>query len=151
MCSLKDSDAEEVCKALKIKEYYSREGDQKIEELKKSLANGASVATSAYLFESLEGEENKGAVVAFNCEEQGYSGDACISSDQIAYLPYAVKLAKRTIKIQKFNFVLGFVVKAVLVALAFLGFAKLWWVMLADSIVSVICAIASFINSKEMY
>ncbi|MBQ3571917.1 MAG: hypothetical protein IJA15_03715 [Clostridia bacterium] len=151
MCSLKDSDAEDVCKALKIKEYYSRESDQKIAELKKSLTSGASVATSACLFESLEGEENKGAVVAFNCEEQGYSGDACISSDQIAYLPYAVKLAKRTAKIQKFNLALGIGVKAVLVALALLGFAKLWWVVLADAIVSVICAIASFINSKEMY
>ena len=90
-------------------------------------------------------------IVSPTCEEQGYTGGVCISSDQIAYLPYAVKLAKRTVKIQKFNFALGIIVKVVLVALAFLGMAKLWWAVLADAIVSVVCALASFINSKEMY
>ena len=151
VCSLNDSKAEDVCKTLKIKEYYSREREEKITEIKKALEGGGAVATSASVVNLIENAKDQGAVIAFNCEEQGYTGGVCISSDQIAYLPYAVKLAKRTVKIQKFNFALGIIVKVVLVALAFLGMAKLWWAVLADAIVSVVCALASFINSKEMY
>ena len=148
-CTLSDEKAEEVCKQLKIKEYYSRERtDAKLQELKKALESGKAVATSAKNYCDIKGS---GAVVSFNCEEQGYSGDVCISSDEIAYLPYAVKLAKRTAKIQKFNLILGLGVKAIIIMLALLGFAELWWAVLADSLVSVICAVNAYLSSKEVY
>ncbi len=150
VCSLEDEKAENLCKQLKIKEYYSRENeDQKIEVLNQRLNEGGAVVTTANVCEKLTCE--KGAVISFNCESEGYKGDACISSDEIAYLPYAVKLAKRTARIQKSNLVIGIAVKCILVILACFGFAQLWWAVLADTIVSLISAISAFLNGREVY
>ena len=150
VCSLNDEKAESVCKDLKIKEYYSRETqEEKNAELKKGVENNGVSVTTAKNFANVC--DKNGSVVTFNCEKEGYNGDVCVASDEIAYLPYAVKLAKRTAKIEKANLILGFGVKAVILVLACLSLAELWWAVLADSIVSVICAVSAFINSKEIY
>ena len=150
VCSLDDDKAETVCKTLKIKEYYSRSSqEEKNLELKKAVESGKAVATSCDNYSAIANE--KGAVVCFDCEKLGYNGDACLSSDEIAYLPYAIKLAKRTAKIQKINLIIGFGIKALIVLLAVLGIAELWWAVLADSLVSIICALNAFLSSKEVY
>ena len=148
-CNLSDDSAVELCKQLKINEYYSRETvEEKYAVIKENLGNGA-VVTTASKKENVE--NGTGAIVCFNCESEGYVGDACLASDEIAYLPYAIKLAKRTVKIQRMNLILGLSVKAVIAILALLGLAQLWWAVLADSLVSVICAVGAYINSKEIY
>ncbi len=150
VCSLSDEKAEEVCKFLKIKEYYSRETQElKNEQMKKACDEGGISVTSAENYGEIASKN--GAVVCFDCEAQGYFGDGSVSSDEIAYLPYALKLAKRTEKIQKANLIFGLSVKAVLVVLAILGIADLWWAVLADSVVSVLCALLAFFNGKEIY
>ncbi len=150
VCSLSDAEAEDVCKRLKIREYYSRETQElKNAQMKKACEEGGIVVTSAENCSEITSE--KGAVVCFDCESQGYFGDASVSSDEIAYLPYAMKLAKRTENIQKTNLILGLSVKAALIVLALLGVADLWWAVLADSVVSVICALVAFFNGKEIY
>ena len=150
VCSLSDDHAEDICKQLKVKQYYSRTSEEdKNAQLKLALEQGGVVATSASNYENVKSE--LGATVCFNCESEGYVGDVSVATNEIAYLPYALKLARRTAKIQKVNLALGLAVKAVLVVLALLGIAQLWWAVLADSIVSVICALNAFINSKEIY
>lgn len=149
-CSLDDDSALDLCKKLNVGEYYSRDSEsEKQGVIKQNLVEGVAVATTASVSEKVK--SGNGAVVCFNCEKQGYLGDACLASDEIAYLPYAIKLAKRTVKIQKINLILGVSVKAVITVLALLGFAQLWWAVLADSLVSVICAFNAYVNSKEVY
>ncbi len=150
VCSVEESVADKLCKQLKIKECYLRSSkEEKLAEIKKLLNTGAICVTHTSEAENLDSE--RGAVVCLNCENGNFNGDVCISTDEIAYFPYAVKLAKRTVKIQKINFVLGAVVKVALIVLACLGFAELWWAVLADSLVSVACAVGALINSKEVY
>ncbi len=149
-CNLSDESALEVCKQLNVGEYYSRAtADEKYAVIKENLVENTIVATTASANERVDNE--KGVSVCFNCEEEGYVGDVCLASNEIAYLPYAIKLAKRTVKIQKINLILGVGVKAIITALALLGVAQLWWAVLADSLVSVICAFNAYINSKEVY
>lgn len=149
-CNLSDDKAEEVCKKLKIKNCYVRASkEEKLAEMKKALDGGAICITDAENAQILKGEG--GSLACLNCESQGYLADLCISSDEIAYFPYAVKLAKRTAKIQKFNFALGLTVKIALVVLALIGIADLWWAVLADSLVSVICAVNGGANAREVY
>ncbi len=149
-CNLSDEKALEVCKQLNVGEYYSRvAADEKYAVIKENLVENTIVATTASANERVDNE--KGVSVCFNCEEEGYVGDVCLAYNEIAYLPYAIKLAKRTVKIQKINLILGVGVKAILTVLALLGIAQLWWAVLADSLVSVICAFNAYINGKEVY
>ena len=149
-CNLSDEGALEVCKQLNVGEYYSRAtADEKYAVIKENLVENTIVATTALANSKVDSD--KGVSVCFNCEEEGYVGDVCLASNEIAYLPYAVKLAKRTVKIQKINLILGVGVKGILTVLALLGLAQLWWAVLADSLVSVVCAFNAYINSKEVY
>ncbi|MBR3863492.1 MAG: hypothetical protein IKJ19_00025 [Clostridia bacterium] len=149
-CTAEESVADAVCKKLKIKECYLRNSkEEKLAEIKNALGGGAICVTDTNEANALSGE--RGAVVCLNCESGGYNGDVCISSDEIAYVPYAIKLAKRTAKIQKSNLVLGIIVKVALIVLACFGVAELWWAVLVDSLVSLVCSICAFINSKEVY
>lgn len=148
--SQNDQKTDEICKELKIKQCYQRETqEQRLEQLKKCVEEGGVCAISAKHYSSVAHEN--GVVVSLNCENEGYSGDVCISSGEIAYLPYAVKIAKKTAKIQKLNLVLGIAVKVVLIGLAAAGIAELWWAVLADSLVNVLCAVGAFLSSKQVY
>ena len=147
VCSCGDEKAEEICKNLKIGSYYNRTEEQKADVYSEALNNGGLLVVSSK--NSVQGE--KGAVVVFNAQQEGFCKNGSVMHGEIAYLPYIIKLAKRTAAINKVNLILGVTVKVALIALALLGIAQMWWAVLADSVVSIITAVLAFVNSSEIY
>lgn len=177
---LSGEEAAELCKKLKIHEYYCFNTEQeKAEKIKELLANGVlcvtdaknacglSVALGASLEgESLEGEglanENLAAgesgnkkeneKVSENCADgDKFSSCALIFSDEIAFAPYVIKLAKRAAKAKKLTVVFGFIVKLALIALGAFGLASVWWAVLADVCVGAACSLFAALLGKEVY
>lgn len=94
---------------------------------------------------SCGGEQNGGAC------DSALSSSALIFNDEIAFAPYAVKLAKRAAKIKKLSAVFGLSVKAVLIALGAFGLASIWWVVLADVCVGAVFAVLAALLGKDVY
>lgn len=94
---------------------------------------------------SCDGAQNGGAC------DSALSSSALIFNDEIAFAPYAVKLAKRAAKIKKLSVIFGLSVKAVLIALGAFGLASIWWVVLADVCVGAVFAVLAALLGKEIY
>ena len=146
-----ESECMELCKELKIPEFYAEKTDE---------TDKASVFTSALnggdlcvMTDSLAKNcdvENDGALICFN-RDNTYTGDSVIDENEISLVPFTVKLAKRTVKLNKIATVLSLSVKAVAAILALSGIAQLWWIVLADSLAGLISLGISYLNSKEVY
>lgn len=95
--------------------------------------------------------DKKGGVICFNCKDGGYKGDGAVMKGGIANLPYLIKLAKRTTKIDKFALGLGLAAKILLAGLALSGFVGLFLAVLVDSVISIGAFLISFFNGGEVY
>lgn len=172
--------AAELCTELKIHEYYcfnsEQEKNQKIKEFcadgvlcvtnAKNAKNACGLSvklgasrdfgdlnekTSEIISEEANGKSNDSGSQN-GCDGGGSLSDsALIFNDEIAFVPYAVKLAKRAAKIKKLSVVFGLAVKAVLIALGAFGLASIWWVVLADVCVGAIFSVLSALLGKEIY
>ncbi len=60
------------------------------------------------------------------------SADVVLMSDELAKVPYAIKLGKQTIRIVKQNVAIALATKAVFLVLALFGMTSLWLAVLAD-------------------
>lgn len=141
--------ASELCSGLKIHEYYCFNGEQektdKIKELcteaicvtGEKTACGLSVALCGENCEDLQGSRLQSSAIVFNGE--------------IAFAPYAVKLAKRAARAKKLSLALGLAVKAAAVIVAALGVGSLWWLALADVLTGAACAVVSALLGKAVY
>jgi Zn2+/Cd2+-exporting ATPase len=61
------------------------------------------------------------------------SADIVLMADDLARLPFAVRVARRTVTIIKQNIVFSLALKAVFLALALVGWATLWMAVAADT------------------
>lgn len=147
-----ESECIDLCKELKIPEFYAE---------KKSESDKATVFTAALdegdlcvmtdsLAKHCDVKENGGALICFNTDKT-YTGDSVIDENEISLVPFTVKLAKRTVKLNKTATVLSLSVKAAAAVLALSGIAQLWWIVLADSLAGLISLGISYLNSKEVY
>jgi Cd2+/Zn2+-exporting ATPase len=66
------------------------------------------------------------------------TADVALMSDELLKLPYALRLARATVRNVKTNVVVSLVLKAVFLVMAITGSATLWMAVLADSGASVI-------------
>jgi Cd2+/Zn2+-exporting ATPase len=71
------------------------------------------------------------------------SADLVITSDNLAKIPEAVKIARKTLRIAKQNIVFAIGVKLLILALGALGFANMWLAVFADVGVAVIAILNS--------
>ncbi|EXX88891.1 ATPase [Paenibacillus darwinianus] len=61
------------------------------------------------------------------------TADVALMADDLAKLPYAVRLSRRALRIIKQNIAFSLLVKAVFMALIFMGWSTLWMAVLADT------------------
>lgn len=163
---LSEDKAAELCKNLKIHEYYCfNTEEEKLQKIKELSSQNALCVCSDF---------SLGRVIALNCEnlsnsenvennesaengensESGESGEnsaALISGDEIAYAPYVYKTAKRAAWVKRFGLWFDGAVKVVIAALAAAGIASLWWAVLADVVACGICLCVAFSAGKEIY
>lgn len=69
------------------------------------------------------------------------AADVVLVSDKLSDLPQAIKLAKRTLSIAKFNIVFALFIKAVVLILGACGLAAMWMAMFADVGVSILAVL----------
>jgi Cd2+/Zn2+-exporting ATPase len=69
------------------------------------------------------------------------TADVVLMADDLAQLPFAVRLSKVAISTIKQNIVFALVVKAIFIALGVLGFTTLWLAILADDGVTLLVAL----------
>ena len=69
------------------------------------------------------------------------SADAVLSSGNLKALPFAFKIAKKTVATAKTNITFALAVKAVVIILAALGFAPIWLGVLSDTGVCMLCVL----------
>ena len=147
-----ESECIDLCKELKIPEFYAEKADEsdKAAVFSSALRDGELCVMTDSLAKKCDVKENCGALICFN-RDNTYTGDSVIDENEISLVPFTVKLAKRTIKLNKIATVLSLSVKAAAAALALSGIAQLWWIVLADSLAGLISLGISYLNSKEVY
>ena len=69
------------------------------------------------------------------------AADVVLVSDKLSDLPQAIKLAKRTLSIAKFNIVFALFIKAVVLILGACGLAAMWMAVFADVGVSILAVL----------
>ncbi len=172
---LSEEKAAELCKNLKIHEYYcfdtEEEKLQKIKELssknvlcvcsdfslERVIALNCENLENSEKLENLEGTESSENVEKLENSESGESLEsakksaALISGDEIAYVPYVYKTAKRVAWVKRFGLWFNGAVKVVIAGLAAAGIASLWWAVLADVVACGICLCVAFSAGREVY
>ncbi len=140
---LEDEKAAELCKELKIHEYYSFNSEQEKQEKIKLLAAENVQCVSCFA--------EADCVTEFSAEKTYKKGAAMIPNGEIAFVPYAYRLAARAKKAKKASFILSAIAKLALLTLSAFGLASLWWVALADTVVCLICLAICFAVGREVY
>ena len=141
---LSDEEAKEICKQLKISEYYCFANEsEKAAKMKELQESGVLCVTSA--------DKAEGFAIALGAEKQNeVKAAAYIESDEIAYVPYVYKLAVKAAKAKKFATLLSVFVKAALAVAACFGVTQIWWVALIDLAAGLICCAVSVSNIREI-
>lgn len=141
---LSDEEAKEICKQLKMSEYYCFETEnERLAKMKELSESGVLCVTSA--------DKADGFSIGLGAEKcDEVKAAAYIESDEIAYVPYVYKLAVKAAKAKKFALGLSVAVKAALAAAACFGVIQIWWVALADLAAGLICCAVSVSNIREI-
>ena len=150
--SLPEAECVRVCTENKIPEYSAGKNDaSKVDIFDNALKDGKIVVLSEKNLKKYGLTEEKGTVIAYADGDSGYVANATVTDENVARIPFVVKLAARTVKICKGTFVAGFVVKALLAVLALCGVAGLWWAVLADTLVGISCCVAAVLNVRDVF
>lgn len=73
------------------------------------------------------------------------AADVVLLSDRLSSLPQAIRIARRTTRLARFNIAFALIIKAAVLILAFFGFANMWLAVFAD----VGVAILSVLNAAR--
>ena len=124
-----------VCEKVKIDEYYSKllpaDKVKKLKEIKKDYftafvgdgINDAPVIKEADIGISMGGIGSDAAIEA---------ADVIIMHDNLSKIPLAIKIARVTQKIVKFNIIFALGFKFLMLVLAYFGLASIWMAVFAD-------------------
>ena len=124
-----------VCEKVKIDEYYSKllpaDKVKKMKEIKKDYftafvgdgINDAPVIKEADIGISMGGIGSDAAIEA---------ADVIIMHDNLSKIPLAIKIARVTQKIVKFNIIFALGFKFLMLVLAYFGLASIWMAVFAD-------------------
>lgn len=142
----KTEKAEAVGSRLKIDEVYAEllpeEKYSRLEELIKTgktmyVGDGINDAPSLALADAGVAMGGIGADSAIE------SADLVITSDNLSRLPFAIKLARRVLRIAKENIIFAIGIKALVLILSAFGFANMWLAVFADVGVAVLAILNS--------
>ena len=143
-------EAEKVGKDLGISEIYAgllpKEKQEKIIELKNNKEkitfvgdgiNDSPVLASADFGISM----GKGTEIA------NAISDSILLSNKISQLPECIKIARKTMRIVKFNIIFSLLIKLFVIILGFFGIAPIWLAVLSDTGVTIL----TVINAIRIY
>ena len=88
-------------------------------------------------------EAHSGAAIDVRVSKRAKYADAVVIPEQIANLPAAVAIGRRTKQIAQMNALFAFGVKALLIFLSILGYCTLWFAIFLD----MVAAIATILNT----
>ena len=77
------------------------------------------------------------------------TADGILMSNNIAILPKIIKIARKTMRIIKFNVIFSLVTKALVITLGFVGIAPIWLAVVADTGVSLLTILNSLRDFKS--
>ncbi len=84
-----------------------------------------------------------GAAMGSGADAAIESADIVFMNSNVKAIPQIIKIAGRTGRIAKENIVLALVIKILILALGFLGFANIWLAVFADTGVAMLCIVNS--------
>lgn len=138
--------AEKVAKEVGIDFYYSNLMPQdkvnKVEEIKKSgktLFVGDGINDSPVLAISDVGV----AMGGIGSDAAIEAADIVIMGDELEKIPYAIRVARKTLGIVKGNIIFTIGMKVLILIMATIGFASMWWAVFADVGVCLIAVLNS--------
>ena len=79
-----------------------------------------------------------GVAMGFGSDSAIEAADIVLLSDKLSLLPQAIRIAKKTSALAKFNIAFALAVKLVVFVLAFFGIAQMWMAVFADVGVSIL-------------
>jgi len=137
--------AEQIAKQIGIKKVYAgllpKEKQDKVVKLKE---DGKVIFIGDGINDSISlAEADFGIAMGEGTEIATTAADGILMSNNINILPFAIKNAKKTMRIIKFNIVFSLMVKLVVVTFGFLGFAPVWLAVIADTGVSLLTVLNS--------
>ena len=144
-----EDNANKILKIIGLDKIYAgllpQEKLEKVKELKKDgkvIFIGDGINDSPVLAEA-----DFGISMGEGTEIANSTADAIIISNNIGILPNIIKIAKKTMRIIKFNISFSLIVKAVVLILGVLGYAPVWLAIIADTGVSLL----TVLNSMRIY
>jgi Cd2+/Zn2+-exporting ATPase len=69
------------------------------------------------------------------------SSDAVLTSGNLKALPFALRIARKTVATAKTNIAFALLIKAAVIVLAFFGMAQIWMSVIADTGVCMLCVL----------
>lgn len=123
-------ESQRLADLLGFQEVYSECDTEKKLRVLSDLANGGQNKL-AYIYAN-GFEAHSAADVDIRVSKKSKFADALVHPDQLANLPFAVRICKRMGEIAKENAIFAFAVKAILIFLSMIGYSNLWFVMFVD-------------------
>lgn len=127
--------AKDVSKKLNIKEYYANLlPTDKVEKLSKIKENNITsfVGDGINDAPALKLSDLGIAMGGIGSDASIEMADIVLMHDNLNKIPEAIKIAKRTTKIVKFNIIFAIIFKLLMLILATLGYATIWMAVIAD-------------------
>lgn len=145
------SNAEELSREIKIDNVYAgllpNDKLQKLNEIKEKgkvifvgdgINDGPVIASADF-----------GIAMGEGTEIAGNTADGILISNNLNTIPEIMKIAKKSIRIIKYNIVFSLMIKAVVLTLGILGIAPIWLAVVADTGVSLITVINAITIRKN--
>ena len=137
--------AEKISKEIGINNVYAellpKQKMEKVKELKnkgKVIFIGDGINDSPVLATS-----NFGIAMGEGTEIASSTADGILISNKISAIPETKKIAKKTMKIVKFNVIFSLIIKVIVLTLGAIGIAPIWLAIVADTGVSLITVLNS--------
>lgn len=140
-----EKNAEKIAKEIGIYKFYaSLLPQEKLEKVKVLKENGEIIFVGDGINDSpVLAEASFGISMKDAAEIANNTADGILISNNISKIPDMIKLARKAMKIIKFNIVFSLIIKAVVLTLGVLGYAPIWLAIIADTGVSMLTVLNS--------
>jgi len=137
--------SEKIAKQIGIEQVYaSLLPQEKLEKVKMLKQNGKVIFVGDGINDSpVLAESDFGISIGEGAEIANNTADAILISNNIQTIPNSIKIARKSMRIIKFNIVFSLLIKEIVLILGVLGIAPVWTAVVADTGVSFITVINS--------
>ena len=124
--------------------YYKLLPQDKLEKIKMMKKTGKTIFVGDGINDSpVLAESDFGISIGEGAEIANNTADGILISNNLETLPTSIKIARKTMKIIKFNIAFSLVIKLIVLVLGVLGIAPVWLAVVADTGVSLLTVVNS--------